>query len=473
MAGELTGKELGGWSLHKYINCGKSALVFQGEKNGHIGAVKIFDPEIIETYGDQKQLERIDREKSLIGRPHANLIEILDGGMASIDGVPFYYVVMEFFPGKNLADRLRDIRPEDIWSIISQVASAAEFLESLGLCHRDIKPENIGIDDDGRVVKLLDLGVVRPVKASDLTDTSVLPFIGTLRYAPPEFLLRTEDHTTDGWRALTFYQIGGVLHDLIMRTPLFQEFSQPFARLVNAVQHEKPKISSSQVPADLIVLAKSCLAKKPETRLQIVSWNDFHPPQAATDPLQAVKARLSKRREEAALTDETPVRPSDDKSEATWKLRDYSHQVRSMVRSECVGSNFFPRLTVGDVTLTDGKLARFQIVFEPSPDLHNLDVYLAFFVETSWLDSDDDIVCVKIHAVAARTTPAPGIPHPDGSAIYQGTFNQEKISAALSPFLYAALDAIQRHSESGESGETWMGGADYFAFGMDLLPHCR
>ncbi len=229
MAAELCGKQLGKWHLQSYINCGKSALVFRGEADGRTAAVKVFDPEIVEAYGDQRQLERIERERQLAGRSHPNLIEIYDGGVATFDGGEYFHVAMQYFPGKNLAESLSTIRPEDIGAIITQVAAAAEFLETLGMCHRDIKPENIGIAEDGHAVKLFDLGVLRPLNVSSLTDTSVLPFLGTLRYAPPEYLLREEDGTPDGWRALTFYQLGGVLHDLIMRAPLFQEFSHPYA----------------------------------------------------------------------------------------------------------------------------------------------------------------------------------------------------------------------------------------------------
>lgn len=45
---ELTGKNIGGWQLSEYISSGKSALVFKGHKAGSVGAVKIFDPELVE-----------------------------------------------------------------------------------------------------------------------------------------------------------------------------------------------------------------------------------------------------------------------------------------------------------------------------------------------------------------------------------------------------------------------------------------
>jgi serine/threonine protein kinase len=73
------------------------------------------------------------------------------------------------------------------------------------------------LDEFKRLV-LLDLGVLRPIAGSTLTDANgIQAFVGTLQYSSPEFLLRQEEESLDGWRSLTFYQIGGVLHDLIMR----------------------------------------------------------------------------------------------------------------------------------------------------------------------------------------------------------------------------------------------------------------
>ena len=181
-----------------------------------------------------------------------------------------------------------------------------------------------------------------------------------------------------------------------------------------------------------------------------------------------MKERILKRNAGVTPGDESALDSRNRKEEVVWKLQDYAHQVRSLIRSECVGSSFFPRLIVGDVAVVGGAVACFRIGFEPSPEQHGLEVYFAFVVQANWLDEDDEIVCVKIHAVASRNgNPPTDIPHPDGRPIYQGNFNQEKMAAALSPFLYAVLDAIQRLRESSP---TWPQGAEHIAFGMELIP---
>ena len=118
-----------------------------------------------------------------------------------------------------------------ILPLIAQVASAAQFLEDNGLAHRDIKPENIGVSDDFSHATLLDLGVLRPVGLSNITDEGEQKaFVATLRYSPPELLYREEEDNVEGWRVITFYQLGAVLHDMIMRYPIFREYGDPYAR---------------------------------------------------------------------------------------------------------------------------------------------------------------------------------------------------------------------------------------------------
>lgn len=271
----LKGVTLDGWEIGDLINHGKSAAVFHGRKDGAHAAVKIFDSELIERYGDNAQLARIDRELELRGHRHENIVGIYAGGHDS--DLDLYFIVMEYVNGLNLKDSLSEIKIEDVPLIVSQVASAAEFLETIGLVHRDIKPENIVLKHDGSGAVLLDFGVVRPIAGSDITDANgIHAFIGTLQYSSPEFLLREEEQTKEGFRALTFYQIGAVMHDLITKKPIFEHFMFPYGKLVNAVQHEKPFIGAPGAPAWLIQVAQRCLLKKADTRLRVVRWSDFH-----------------------------------------------------------------------------------------------------------------------------------------------------------------------------------------------------
>ncbi|MEJ1964717.1 MAG: hypothetical protein WDO56_25465 [Gammaproteobacteria bacterium] len=86
---------VGGWSITSYINHGKSAAVFVGQKGPQTAAIKTFDPEIVARYGKETQLKRVERERSLVGRTHPNLVQIFDGGEDS----GYIFVAMEYFNG--------------------------------------------------------------------------------------------------------------------------------------------------------------------------------------------------------------------------------------------------------------------------------------------------------------------------------------------------------------------------------------
>jgi serine/threonine protein kinase len=227
MSKELVGHQVGGWLLHSFLGAGRSAAVFGGEKNGRQCALKVFDPELVERFGKATQLGRIARERGLIGECHPNLVQIFDGGECYDSG--YLYVAMELIEAPNLGSILSLVPRDKIAPIVQQVAAAARFLEDKNIAHRDIKPENIAVFSDFSRAVLLDLGVLRPFGDPGLTDENARVFIGTLRYSSPEFLKRTEKDTLEGWRAITFYQLGAVLHE-------FDNAPSSFQRVFGAVR---------------------------------------------------------------------------------------------------------------------------------------------------------------------------------------------------------------------------------------------
>ena len=114
--------------------------------------------------------------------------------------------------------------------------------------------------------------------------------MATRRYSSPRYLFghptpdlgaaAATDELVHAWRALTFYQMGEVLHDLIMGVPLFHDSLQryggnPQAALEQAVMTEIPVIENPRVDPRLIDLARECLDKEDERRLEHVDWSRF------------------------------------------------------------------------------------------------------------------------------------------------------------------------------------------------------
>lgn len=341
----LLGKAVGSFQIAKYVDRGASALVFEATgPDGKQVAVKVFDPAFIQKFGDDVQVKRIERQLLLKGKHHKHLIEILDGGRCAKTNL--HYLVMPFLPVPSLDKVLDKIPRENIWPIISQIAAAAQFLEDLNMCHRDIKPANIAVTGDNYDhAILLDLGVLRPLGLRDLTDTSnTKEFVGTTRYSPPEFLLRDEDDSKEGFRTVTFYQLGAVLHDLIMRRPLFHDKTKPYARLVKAVLLEEPVVDATDVPPELFRLARLCLVKDPDRRFKSLEWAAFSPRSRLLPSIEDAKRRAEKLR--AAISSGAPT-ASDPKERE--QLKSVVAQLRDQLKQICLDDTItFPPVAVAE-----------------------------------------------------------------------------------------------------------------------------
>jgi len=269
---ELKGTNLSGFEVLELINYGKSAAVFKSEKNGEMYALKIFDNELIERFGHEIQTKRIEQEISLKNHKINNLVKIYEGGNTTVNNLTYYYLVMELIEGVNLKDFINNnVYEQDfILDVLDKLINTTEQLLNLQqIVHRDIKPENIMVRKDGQIV-LMDLGVLKFVGAESFSDEEEKSFVGTLRYAPPEFLLRAEENSVNGWKAVNIYQIGATLHDLIMKCELFHD-KNPYTNLVIAIKDDMPKIINNSLPYDLLQLTRDMMAKDPQKRLLLIT----------------------------------------------------------------------------------------------------------------------------------------------------------------------------------------------------------
>jgi len=446
MRDELQGQEIGGWGIDGFLGNGKSAVVLPASKDGMRGAIKVFHRELVERYGKEMQYERILREKSLVGAHHENLVRILDGGECPATG--YLYVVMESLPYKNLHECIADIPLAAVPGIISQIASAARYLEDRQLAHRDIKPENIVISGDFSKAILLDLGVLLPIGAESLTDVDQRQFIGTLRYSSPEFLFRQEENTIEGWRAVTFYQLGAVLHDLLMKKVLFEDFTDPFPRLVEAVKSEKPHIASEDHRC--VHLANRCLMKQASTRLELVKWADFNLDEPLINPAVVTRERVLQRQQyqRRAMGPQQPAAMAT--SQIKRMLEDACNQFETRLAAFFNGAGMFPlRMTHTSSEPADKKF-QIYIQFEQDDDL-GLPCSLSVLIDVVLMDVNaGDPIFRATMASALALAPISTInSRPDQScagdlpALLDGPF----LETALLGYLEAAYNAIDQGVE--------------------------
>lgn len=322
----LDGTEVQGWLLTKSIGRGADGIVYAGQKEGMEAAVKIFFPEALAKNGIPAAYDRMELQLSLVGKKHhPNLVEVFEGGEAA--ELETLFLVMELVPGTSLDKLIGRMPPSFVVPLARQLASAAKYLEvNLQLVHRDIKPANIVISDDFQTLTLLDLGIVyQQSEKDDQGRLSGMEFVATTRYSPPEFVWRTEQENIDGsWQAVTLYQIGATLHDMIMGKLLFAGYDTPRACLYDAVRDHTPVIESNEVDEWLIQTVQACLLKDWRQRLQLVSWENFSEQVSVTDTHQREKRirLLQIRNEEIRQAAEKQAKkaPSPTREQELWKL---------------------------------------------------------------------------------------------------------------------------------------------------------
>lgn len=449
----LIGQTVGDWKLEKFINAGKSAAVFRGVKASEIAAVKIFDPALVEEFGRHSQLNRILRELTLRGHDHSNLVKIFDGGECKTTG--YLYIVMEFIEAPDLASVIDKVPRDRIRPILAQVADAARYLlEDRDIVHRDIKPDNIAVTADFSKAILLDLGVMRPLDVSRLAESSDgqrQNFLGTMRYGPPEYIFRTEKADRDGYRAITFYQLGAVLYDLITRERIFKAFELPKARLVKAVEQEVPKIQQTDVPPDLVWLANNCLLKKPEHRLLAVKWEDFEEP-TVVEPSSAARNRVMRRfassLEADTTSEEQRAKTALDIERGVDRMQ---RRITAITKSICASEKMFPRSATRELPdLVDDPSANVLIVFEASAKLY-VEQAVGLFVTADLIDTDPEVIEIVIRAVFPYEDSPIDLKElrtSNGSSIFKGVFDDSIVTSRLEEAVFSVIDFAQSSGAS-------------------------
>lgn len=266
-----------GWVLKAQLGLGGTAPVFEVQSPSGLRALKIYDAEFSSGKMGKIEHNRIQQQLSLRGHDCPSLVHVYAGGTTENR----LFLLMSRAPGTELEKRLPEIPRSNIRSILHDIAQACLFLHNRGLCHRDIKAANVFVSDDFNRATLLDISVLRaihdPVGVGSDRDGQ-LPVLATARYSPPEYLFRLVDPGPLLWHALNIYQLGALLHDLIVRASLFQseyELSKSNRyRFAWIVATQEPHIDAADVDHDLLFLARRALDKDWERR-SVLRIEDF------------------------------------------------------------------------------------------------------------------------------------------------------------------------------------------------------
>src|SRR3954469_3091549 len=171
------------YRVTRRIASGGMATVYACEDQvlGRLVAVKVLAPAFAT---DEDALARFQREARAVARvsDHPHVVTIYDIG--EHEGSAF--IVMEYFPGGTLADKLRADEPipaPTALAWLDEAASALDHAHDAGIVHRDVKPANLLLDANGRLA-VGDFGIAR--MATDVNVTSTGTVLGTAAYLSPE-----------------------------------------------------------------------------------------------------------------------------------------------------------------------------------------------------------------------------------------------------------------------------------------------
>ena len=184
----LVGRTLAGYVLRGEVGEGGTSAVFRAEHPVHgTVAVKVLREKLRQ---DKTAVARFVREARYGERvQHPNVVQTIEVGEASPG---MHFLAIEWAGGELLeryAKQHGPLPPDEVSTIIRQIADAVHAAHVVGIVHRDLKPDNVMYDPQTRQVKLLDFGIA--------TDTDMAPeqrltragfFVGTLMYVAPEAL---------------------------------------------------------------------------------------------------------------------------------------------------------------------------------------------------------------------------------------------------------------------------------------------
>jgi Protein kinase domain len=250
------------YQVLKELGRGGMGIVFQAhdkQLNEQV-ALKIISP-MLST--DPESLERLKREVSSARRiAHPNIIRIFDIGESN----GLHFVSMEFFPGQNLKEYIRNRGALSLLQgshIVFQICEGLEAAHRQRIIHRDLKSPNILIGPTGNV-KIIDFGLARATYMEGMTATGLI--LGTPEYMSPEQVSgKRTDERTD------IYSLGIMLYEIFTgKLPFRGEsaISVGFQQIRD--EPHRPRDINSQIPEELERIILKALQKDPNKRYMAI-----------------------------------------------------------------------------------------------------------------------------------------------------------------------------------------------------------
>ena len=222
---------------------------------GTIIAVKEYRESILEV---PNQIQRIKQEGE-IGKTidHKNLVKIYCSYIPE-NPTETHYLFMEWVDGMMLHRWASNLRSNASWTRVQNVClgivDGIKALHENEIVHRDIKPENVMVVGD--TPKVMDIGIAEITSENEHTlGTRMEDFLGSIRYASPQFLYGETFHQKDD-----IYSIGATLLETLTGVQPYEDIKRKPILSIAIIQAPPPvgKMRDN-VPGHIKILLEGCL----------------------------------------------------------------------------------------------------------------------------------------------------------------------------------------------------------------------
>ncbi len=277
--GGMSFERLGQYQLLEKLGEGGMGTVYKAlhTKLDKVVALKVLSSSKTQ---DAQAVSRFEREMKAVGKlEHPNIVRAMDAG--EWNGA--HYLVMEYVPGLDLAQLVKDQGPLPIGAaceLVRQAANGLQAAHAAGMIHRDVKPSNLILalpagdlaQGEPPTLKILDLGLALLANSEGGEEiTGVGQVMGTISYMAPEQGDNSHgvDHRAD------IYSLGATLYKLLTGQAIFQHAANQSAvqQILALATQPAPPIQSRRddLPDDLAAIVHTMIAKNPAERYASMS----------------------------------------------------------------------------------------------------------------------------------------------------------------------------------------------------------
>jgi tetratricopeptide (TPR) repeat protein len=220
--------------------------------------------------GEAELIRFIAEAEAVAAVKHPHVVQVY--GYGENGGRPF--MALEFCPGGSLAQRLRaaarrkgpagrgPFPPADAADLVRRLAEGVAAAHEQGIVHRDLKPGNVLFDEAGEP-KVSDFGLAKRGQGHvELTRPDAV--MGTPAYMSPE---QAKGGSKFVGPPADVWALGVILYECLTgRRPFEADSVVAMLRQVTDREPASVRSHSREIPRDLELIVRKCLAKEPHER---------------------------------------------------------------------------------------------------------------------------------------------------------------------------------------------------------------